>query len=259
MPSPFPGVDPYIESSGRWGDFHGSLAAAMRAALNDRLPSRYFAEIDLYVLIEDRGPQRKQVEPDVYVADSDEKEPAKRSPAGSVIAAPATVVLPAVARRRRKRVQIVDQEANRVVTAIEVLSPSNKAAGDDRQAYLRKRSEYVTNGVSLVEMDFLRAGRRLPLRERPTDDGEFYVLVCRSWEYPRAGLWAFGLRSPYPDVPIPLAPDVPDVVLPLQTCADRAYDEGRYDRLPYDRPLTPRPRKQDAAWLAGIIAGRRPK
>ncbi len=256
MPSPFPGMDPYIESSGRWGDFRGGLAGIMRAVLNERLPSRYLAEIDQYVLVEGSGEKgRRQVAPDVYVGDAGEGEwPAA---ATAVIAAPATVSLPLVARRRRKRVQIVDRDANRVVTAVEVLSPTNKAAGDERQAYLRKRSEYVTNGVSLIEIDLLRAGRRLPLREQPPGEDEYYVMVCRSWEYPKAGYWSFGLREPLPDVPVPLAPGADEVVLPLKACADRAYDEGRYGRLPYDRPLTPRPRKRDVAWVRDVLAARR--
>jgi hypothetical protein len=80
-------------------------------------------------------------------------------------------------------------------------------------------------------------------------------MVCRAWEYPRAGFWAFTLRDPLPELPIPLAPDVAEVLLPLRRCVDRVYDEGRYgDRLPYDGPLTPRMRRQDAAWVRQVLA-----
>jgi hypothetical protein len=49
MPSPFPGMDPYIESSCMWGDFHGTMLSAMRADLNANLPRGYTASIELYV------------------------------------------------------------------------------------------------------------------------------------------------------------------------------------------------------------------
>jgi uncharacterized protein DUF4058 len=257
MPSPFPGMDPYIEAAGRWGDFHGSMAAAMRAELNARLPRRYAAEIELYVWIEEPpGHRRRQIEPDLYLA---EQPDAIEAAPGAVVAAPAIVTLPRVRAKKRKRVQIVDRDANRVVTAIELLSPSNKG-GEDRDAYLAKRGEYLASQISLVEIDLLRRGRRLPLGSPAPAVGDYYVLVCRAWEYPRAGFWTFGLRDDLPEVPVPLAAETGDVLLPLRPCVDRAYDEGRYfERLPYDRPLSPRPRSPDAVWIRDRLAARHPQ
>ena len=54
MTSPFPGMDPYIESQGLWGDFHSSLIAQIHQALADSAPERYlvrFGERSYYVLI----------------------------------------------------------------------------------------------------------------------------------------------------------------------------------------------------------------
>jgi len=257
MPSPFPGMDPFIESSGAWGDFHTSLLAAIRAKLNALLPRRYRARIDLFVFIHipaRQGRQRRRIEPDTYVVDRG------KGPATAAVAAPSsaptTITLPAM-RKKHKSVLIVDARMDRVVTAIEILSPSNKQAGEERTAYLNKRGEYLGNGVNLIEIDLLRGGPRLPLGRLPTVVKDYYIMVCRAWEAPRADLWSFTVRDLLPQVPIPLVEDGPEVLLPLRACVDRAYDEGTYDaELDYDGPLTPRLSKPDAAWVRKLMASR---
>jgi hypothetical protein len=62
------------------------------------------------------------------------------------------------------------------------------------------------------------------------------------------------MRDRLPDVPIPLAEDVADTLLPIRACLDRAYDEGTYDLdFDYEQPLTPRPSKQDVAWIRKLL------
>jgi hypothetical protein len=247
-------MDPYIESSGRWGDFHDSTIAAIRGQLNARLPKGYAATTEAYVLFQEpETRKRRYAVPDIYVA---EEGPSRKVRTGSLaVAAPETIVLATIERKRRKYIEIIDLEANRVVTAIELLSPSNKTAGEDREAYLAKRSEFLDSKVNLVEIDLLRGGRRMPLSDPPPEIADYYIMVSRAWEYPRAAFWSFTIRSPLPEIPIPLTEDLPDVMLPLRPCVDRTYDEGRYStRLPYDKPLKPRLRKADADWVRDLLA-----
>src|SRR4051812_26227737 len=106
MPSPFPGMDPYIEASGLWGDFHGSMIVALRNTLNARLPKGYVANLDLYVWFhEPEARKRRRMEPDVYV--SEQAPPPRRGAASQAVTAPRTIVLPAVGRRRHKYLQVV--------------------------------------------------------------------------------------------------------------------------------------------------------
>jgi hypothetical protein len=257
MPSPFPGMDPFIEASGLWGDFHGGMLAAIRAELNQRLPRGYAATIDLYVWTPERKTvrRRRRVEPDVYVRE--EKRGPLQSTGTTTIAAPNTILLPAVERRKRRSVKIMDVRTRQVITVIELLSPSNKEAGDDRKNYLDKRNEYLANGLNLVEIDLLRSGQRSPLGNPPPPIADFCVMVCRSWEFPRAGFWTFTIRDPLPEIPIPLTQELPEPTLPLRSCVDRAYDEGRYaDSLSYAEPLRPRLGKEDAAWVRKLLAER---
>jgi hypothetical protein len=255
MPSPFPGMDPYIESSGRWSDFHLNMVSAIRGQLNARLPSRFVASSEQYVWVHEQETRRRRGAPDVFV--TDRSEPAAPATVTTVVAAPTTIMLPAVKRERKRYVQIVDRETKEMVTAIELLSPTNKKAGEDREFYLFKRKEYVAARVSLIEIDLLRGGRRLPLSDPPPDYRDYYLMICRSWEHPRADFWTMTVREPLPELPIPLAEDVPAVPLDLRACIDRVYDEGRYGiELNYDEPLTPRPGKRDAAWIEELLVAR---
>jgi hypothetical protein len=43
MPSPFPGMDPYLEAPPIWPDFHDAVAGQIRAALNQTLRAPYYA------------------------------------------------------------------------------------------------------------------------------------------------------------------------------------------------------------------------
>jgi hypothetical protein len=46
MPSPFPGIDPYLEAQGRWPGFHNVLIAYCSEVLNRELPESYVAQTD---------------------------------------------------------------------------------------------------------------------------------------------------------------------------------------------------------------------
>lgn len=257
MTSPFPGMDPYIESSDHWGDFHTSFIVALRAELNGQLPENFVADIDLYVW--SREPQEGEtslLEPDVYVREAIRRVPGKPRRSLPKVAQ-MTVTFPRKVRRRQRYLRIVDRDRNRVVTAIEVLSPSNKRTGPDREKYLAKREEYLAGNVSLVEIDLLRGGRRLPLGNPAPQARDYYVLVFRSWVFPRAQLLTFSMRDPLPEIPIPLDADVPEIHLPLRPSMDRAYEDGRYaSSLRYQRPLVPRPRGEDASWVRDLLATR---
>jgi hypothetical protein len=250
-------MDPYIEAAGIWGDCHGSMIGAMRAELNARLPERYVASIDLFVWLHepDAKTRTRIKKPDVYLSEKASRHRSRGS--GSITTAPVTLVLPAETREGNKYLKILDQNSQRVVTVIELLSATNKLTGPDRDAYMAKRNEYLASRVNLVEIDLLRAGPRMPLSEPPPKIRDYYAMVSRAWEFPRVGFWEFSVRDFLPDVPVPLARNESDVVLPLRKCLDRAYDEGTYWRRSlYDASLNPPLSRSDAAWVRGLLARR---
>lgn len=262
MPSPFPGMDPYLEEPSLGPDFHLGMIAAMRAALNAQLPPRYAAYADRYVWLHepDADTRLRHGKPDVYVTDRAETM-AEGNPVGT-LAAPAVVTLPAVRREGNRYLRIIDRQSRRVVTVIELLSPSNKEPGEDREAYLAKRNEYLATGTNLVEMDLLRQGIRLPMGEPGPPPADYYVLVSPAAAFPQAGVWPFAVRDPLPAVPIPLDAGETPLLLALKPCFDRAYEEAPYQReLDYNAPPQPPLPEPDAAWARELLArwqGHRP-
>jgi len=255
MPSPFPGMDPYLEEADLWQDVHGSLIFRMRAELNARLPERYVARADRYVWLQepDTDSRRRLGKPDVFLTEGQgAPTPAQ---GGVATAAPISATLPLIPREGNRYLRIVDRHTRRVVTVIELLSPSNKDPGEDRELYLAKRNEYLATGTNLVEIDLLRAGGHLDVGAPPPPAGNYCIMVSRAVEYPRVGLWSFSVREPLPDILVPLLPEDAAVSLPLKICFDLAYDEGRYGReVNYHEPPVPPLPEPDATWARELLA-----
>ncbi len=254
MPSPFPGMDPYLESPPFWAPLHAGLIAAMQRELKHRVPRRYSVWSDTHIwLHEPNGDLRtKQYEPDVTLTvPSESVEP---SAALATLEAPATSKLSAKRRRGNRFLKIMEARSDRVVTVVELLSPSNKAPGEDRDAYLAKRNEYLATGTNLVEIDLLRGGRRMPLGSPAPPDADYYVLVSRAAEYPRAAIWPVSLRERLPEIAVPLKPEDGCAALALQPCFDWAYDSGPYDNeIDYAQPPASPLDEAAAAWAEALL------
>jgi hypothetical protein len=254
MPSPFPGMDPYLESW-IWPDFHGSMLGEIRTALNAVLPRRYAALIDRYVWLEeaDDATRVRLGVPDVTVAHRGDV--VTGTTALEALPAPASVTLPVERREGTRYIRVYDLHSRRVVTVLELLSPANKTSGGDREKYLAKRNEYLATGTNLVEVDLLRAGERLPLGEPAPVPADYYVLVSRGADFPKAGIWPFSVRDLIPPLIVPLSSEDAPVVLELKPLTDRVYDIGRYaDELDYGRPPRPPLREPDATWARELLA-----
>ncbi len=236
MPSPFPGMDPYLESW-IWADFHGSLITILRAQLNAKLPRRYLANTELFVWREEPPPEpmrRVFAGPDVSVADQ-----RPTAAAVAVAQAPITTTLPGVERKQRY-LRIVDKVERRIVTVVEILSPANKTVGVKGDAYHYKREEYLATGVNLVEIDLLRSGVRPPLGDPAPPVGDYYVLVSRAAEQPLLRIWPISVRERLPLIPVPLDPGEPEPLLDVRASMDRVYEDARYaEQLDYTKPPTP--------------------
>lgn len=261
MPSPFPGMDPYLESPLHWGGVHALMNGAITSHLNGNLPAGFVARLDQYVWLTADTPGDKRAvlgRPDVFVAPrvvGTTPIPAE----GVAVAAELTVATsPTVRTRvrspkvvRRTYVKITTLDRTEVLTVIELLSPSNKVTGSDRTAYSAKRNEHLAVGVNLVEIDLLRAGDRMPVgRPRPPAT-DYYVVVWPAAVRGSAEVWAFGVRDALPTVTVPVKPGVGPVTLDLRACLDRTYDDGRFqDIVRYDQPADPPLRRDDAEWAA---------
>jgi hypothetical protein len=148
-------------------------------------------------------------------------------------------------------VEIQERETRRVVCAIELLSPTNKAPGPDRELYLAKRLRYAQSNIHFVEIDLLRGGTRMPIEGLPECD--YCVQVSRAEERPQVGLWPIGLREPLPVIPVPLLAPDPDARLDLQALLHRMYDAGAYEDYVYGGTPQPPLSPDDREWAEGIL------
>ncbi len=174
----------------------------------------------------------------------------------AVVPAPITTTLPGVERKQRY-LRIVDAAERRIVTVVEILSPSNKTAHEKGEAYRFKREEYIATGVNLLEIDLLRSGVRPPLGDPAPPISDYYVLVSRAAEQPLLRIWPISVRDPLPPIPVPLDPGEPEPPLDLRAAMDRVYEEYRYgEQFDYSKPPAPPLREPDASWARDLLASR---
>ena len=92
----------------------------------------------------------------------------------------------------------------RLVTTIEVLSPSNKRPGTEGwELYQRKRQTLLLGNVNLVEIDLLRGGQRMPMLD-PWPDSPYTLLVAKAKKFQLCQVWPATFQRPLPPIPVPL-------------------------------------------------------
>src|SRR5947209_5943410 len=186
MPSPFPGMNPYLEQSSVWHDFHQRFIPRVADAIARQVLPRYFTLVDDHVYVhEPDAPSRRLVgSSDVSVI------PGTAGPRGAavgVLEPPAFVRVPDVDIEREAFVEVRDRLGRQLITVLELLSPTNKRRGDHRDQYLAKRAQLLASEVNFVEIDLLRGGPRMPWKDLKACD--YYAVVSRPAERPAAGSW----------------------------------------------------------------------
>lgn len=214
MPSPFPGMDPLIEAAGLWHDFHGTFIHSWRDAIMAALPDDYVARTDERLTVSEAGGSRfagALLEPDVIPILIEEET-------------------------RETFIEIYRLSDERLITVVELLSPSNKDTRD-RSQYLGKRHSILRQEVHLVELDLLLGGQRLPM-QRPLPPGHYYGIVSRWERRPDCEVYHWLLDEVLPILPIPLAAPDADLQIDLAAVFETTFSRGRYDRsINYRKPF----------------------
>jgi hypothetical protein len=245
-------MNPYLEQPDVWHDFHESLIPMVRSLLSPQLVPRYFVKIEEHVYIHERAdPERRQL-----IGHSDVSIGSQRlqsATAGStVLEAPARVLLPpTVEFEREAYLEIRDREHRNLVCVLELLSPTNKNPGSDREQYLAKRLHYLAAAVHFVEIDLLRGGPRMPMEDCPSCD--YSVLVSVAAERPRAAFWPLRLTDRLPTIPIPVGADDRPAQLDLQEALHRVYDQAGYHYYIYSGNPEPALTAEQQEWARGLM------
>lgn len=205
MPSPLPGMDPYLESPAVWPKFHRQLIAALYQTLLPGLVDRY----------------RARVVARRYTAEM--------------------VLFTSVTREAHEEelIELRSRTDGRLLTVLDVTSIGNRTTAAGRAAYLDTRAVAAGEKAGVVEVDLLTQGKPLLEFDRsglPPHD--YTVTVTRGGTPDRFEIYTSGVRKRLPKFKLPLAADDRDSVVDLQLAFLRAFDLGGFDRLvDYTKPL----------------------
>ena len=253
MPSPFPGMDPFLENQ-EWEDFHTTFNTVLREQLAPRLRPDYLVRVERRVYLEHPGtePETMRVADVAIVA----QDAGLATGLGTETSKPApdACTLPMPEERRETYLVIRERESMEVVTIIELLSPANKRpGGDGRREYLSKREQILSSPTHLVELDLLRGGLRLPVIEA-LPSADYFCIVSRGWMRPRADLYSWTMQQKLPTIQIPLKKGDGDVALNLQEVFETVYDRAGYDlSVNYQAELDPVADESTRSWIRQLI------
>ncbi len=227
MPSPFPGMDPYLEDDQIWPVFHHQLVMCLYQILLPGMPDRYRARVG----------QRH------YVTEQ--------------------ALFTSVVRDEHHEdyIEIRMRNDGRLVTLLDLVSPCNKTTAAGRAAYHGKRQECRTAGANLVELDLVLQGQ--PMLDYLPDgprDWDYAVTVARSKQPECYEIYKTTLRKKLPNFKLPLAPDDRETVLNLHTVFTRCYDQGGFGgKVDYAKEPPVGANEDDRRWLGEVLRHHKPQ
>jgi hypothetical protein len=254
MLSPFPGMNPYLEHPELWAEVHHRLISAIAIQLAPVLRPKYRVAIEKRTYFSEGDRAIEVGIPDVAIL----TQVRSSGLMGSIAIAPdpsltgLTVTLPIAQEIKEGYLEIREIATGRVVTSIEVLSPTNKRAGVGRDAYEAKRQRVLSSQSHLVELDLLRGGKAMAMLQSQTYD--YRVLVSRAQQRPQAQLYGFDLPDAMPIVPLPLADQDEEPPLDLHQLLGEIYEQAGFDlTIDYDQPPIPPLSADRSDWLKTIL------
>jgi hypothetical protein len=247
-------MNPYIERASVGHDFHERWIPLVAELIGAQVLPRYFVRIDEHMYIHELSAEERRFigRGGILVPALAPSGATTAVAAGPVLEAPAEVGVPAVDVETHSFLEVRDRDNHQLVTVVELLSPTNKYAGPDREQYLAKARQLLRNWVHFVEIDLLRGGPRMPWLDMPECD--YCVVVSRFEERSKkAGFWPIRLRDRLPEIPIPLRRGDTDARLDLQQVLHRIYDAAGYAYYIYSGPPEPLLSAEDTTWAQQFL------
>ncbi|MCX7969368.1 MAG: DUF4058 family protein, partial [Armatimonadetes bacterium] len=232
-------------------------------ALSAIVPKRYRIRIEERATVIALGGEPKRVfEPDILVVGRKETQTETQRQIASVATAdeeqqpdPAIIIEALIDEEFGESfIAIVDRTGQKLVTVIELLSPTNKRQGEWRRQYLEKQQIYLESRVNLVEIDLLRQGEHAVAAPKFVLEKfkPFYgiISVWRAAIPYRFEVYPVKIHERLPRIAVPLLPEDKDVVLDIQRVFDRCYDAADYALdIDYTQPPPVPLTDEEQAWL----------
>ena len=221
MASPFPGMDPYLENEDLWPEFHHQFVTCLYQILLPGLVDRYRARMS----------QRR------YVTEQ--------------------ALFTTVVRQEREEeyIEVRQRGEGRLVTLVDVVSPSNKTTSAGRTAYLETRKEGRLAGANLVEIDLVLQGQVMLDYPRETlPDWDYAVTVTRAARPERFEVYTATLEKRLPRFKLPLASDDRDTWMDLCAAFSRCYEQGGFSaKIDYHRDPCTTLSPEERSWLDDLL------
>ena len=252
MPSPFPGMNPYLEQAELWSEVHSRAIVAAAIAIEPELNPNYRVAVEKRIYLS--ASCELVGIPDIsLVSKQSNPTPPVSGTATLTRTEPIPVLLPLPETVEESYLEIREMPSGRVITVIELLSPKNKSAGEGRNAYETKRQQLLGSRTNLVEIDLLRSGKPMPILG-VTQRTDYRILVSRGSQLPQAELYAFSVRDPIPALRVPLQPLDAEPELDLQAVLMGVYNQARFD-LAINYCQEPRPplKAADREWADNLL------
>ncbi len=212
MPSPLPGMDPYLEHPKLWPAFQHQLLACLYQVLLPGLVDRYRARVGTRTYTSEMALFTSVVKED----------------------------------HSEEYIEVRNRTDGRLVTLVEVVSPANKGTAAGRAAYLERRRDALAQRAGVVEIDLVLQGKpTLTFNRDGLPEYDYAVTVTRGPAPERYEIYTTTLAKRLPKFKVPLAADDRDALLDLQAAFARAFDLGNFGAQvdytaapPPDVPLT---------------------
>lgn len=258
MPTPFPGMDPYLEQAGLWREVHTRLIVAIADELGPLVQPTYRVAVEQRTYLAMVARDETIIIPDIAVANGGDEGPSRAAQASQAQASaePGVFIaeLPMPEEITERYLEIRDVVTNDVVTSIEVLLPTNKHSGEGRRLYEEKRLRVLGSMTHLIEIDLLRTGSPMPMQTPEAFPFDYSIIVSRAYQRPKAEVRLFRVRQPIPAFPVPLRREEPEPTLELNRVFHDLYDRAGYGLvIDYSRPPNPPLRHDDDAWMDALL------
>lgn len=259
MPTPFPGMDPYLERPGVWEEVHTRLIVAMADTLGPQVRPRYRVGIEQRTYLAVLTPAEYILvgKPDVLVVAQPQLSQSGHTAATVVDSTPHVAYLPMPEEVVEHYLVVRDVVTGEAVTVMELLSPTNKLTRDGRRQYMRKRRHILGSATHYIEIDLLRAEEPFPFTvQNGHGQSDYRMLISRAPERPQAAVYLFTVRDPIPDMPVPLHAGDPEPAVPLNRLVHEVYDRAGYDLLLdyHQAPPPPQFSRQDTQWMQQLLS-----
>lgn len=266
MPTPFPGMDPYLEKPGRWPNIHARLIVALADDITAKVRPRYYVSVEEHAYLLRLEEMERLLRPDISVvrenapvyeaaAEATLASPVDKAARASTqaVAKPVTITLPVVEEVHERFLEVRQVEDGRLVTVIEILSPTNKQSGKGRALYAHKRQAVLESQAHLVEIDLLRAGEP-PEFIHAQQLAHYYILLSQEAQRPSATLIPWHIRHPIPTFRLPLLPGDDEPEVDLGQILHALYARAGFDlRIDYKQEPDPPFSGEDKIWVDTLL------